>query len=330
MSENQAKMRKDRTESTNKLHFLLNHNNKLFRVRAACLILRDFDGNCLMTLERRLSKQGRNVVGFCGGTVEEMDDCILDTMMREVYEECILSDELPPTWKTDWHPLYERIKLNPTNLDETILNYIYTICSTKSMVYLDGHNPVLKCMYFQVNLPKLYSNYLVNKYDMQVISPIVFDLMNEIRSSRKMRYCIDYKIPSYTVNDINFRLREIMIATKEFCKFLQYGLSKIDSDTKYNSVLEIAQHSPWYPMCHAGQARVESCKDADPVCRDSCILMNILLDRQDMQQIYDYWYAQNLVDHGMSVLCLTHHMMHGSFLPKELEKSKAALLSSYS
>lgn len=142
-------MTKSRSSNTNKLHFVIKHAGKTFKIRAGCLVLRDSYGNCLMTKEHKLSRD-REVIGFCGGTVEEHDQDILATVLRESYEECILGDELPPDWTKKWLEIQTTIMYRPTTLDEIIFNYIYTICKNRRLIYIDGHNAELKSMYFQV------------------------------------------------------------------------------------------------------------------------------------------------------------------------------------
>lgn len=314
-------MVKARTTNTNKLHFVIPYAGKIFKIRAGCLVLRDFDGNCLMTKEPKLSK-GRNVIGFCGGTVEEHDRNIIDTVIREAYEECVLSDNLSKTWSSDWITIQTRIMHAPTNLDEIIFNHIYTICKNKQMVYVDGHNSDLKSMYFQVHLPKLYSDYLVGKYDLQVISVQMFDVMSKLRDTQSIRYCLKFGIPSCKVGDLHFRLREIMISSPKFCKFLQCGLSKVDYEPVCRDILSIAQNSYWYQFCKIGQTRIQACLKEDPIVRDACIMLSILMSKQDWQQIFDLWYFKDQIDHGMAVLNLVNHFLYGSLVSNELvEKS---------
>lgn len=315
-------MVKARTSSTNKLHFVIPHAGKVFKIRAGCLIIRDFDGNCLMTKEPRLSKNGNTVIGFCGGTVEEIDRNIIDTVLREAYEECILSDIIPTSWRSDWTEIYSRIVHAPKTLDEIIFNHIYTMCRNRQMVYVDGNNVELRGMYFQVNLPKLYSDYLVSKYDMQVVSAQMFDVMSEIRETQSVRYCLRFGIPSYQVGKLHFRLREIMIATPKFSKFLQYGLSKIGSEPRYNTVLEIAKASPWYKFCKTGQELITKTANLDPIIRDTCILISIILSKHEWQEVYDLWYHNNAIDHGMAVINLMNHFLHGSLVTPDLEKKR--------
>lgn len=316
-------MTKSRSANTNKLHFLIKYSDKSYKIRAGCLVLRDFNGNCLMTKEPKLSK-GREVIGFCGGTVEEHDNNIIDTVLRETYEECILSDDLPKDWISKWLNIRTSIIYKPTTLDEIIFNHIYTICKNRRLIYIDGHNAELKSMYFQVWLPKLYSDYLTSKYNLQVVSSQMFEVMSQLRDSQPVKYCLRFGVPSYNVKNLYFRLREIMIATPNFCKFLQYGMPKIDSEPLELNVLTIAKQSPWYELCKTGQRIIQNCPD-DPIILDSCILITILMSHKEWQQIFDAWYALDKVDHGMSVINLVNHFLYGSLITPELESKRQAL-----
>jgi hypothetical protein len=276
-----------------------------------------------MTKEHKLSRD-REVIGFCGGTVEEHDQDIIATVLRESYEECVLGDNLPNDWTQRWLELQTVIMHSPTNLDEIIFNYIYTICKNRRLIYIDGHNAELKSMYFQVCLPRLYSDYLVSKYDLRVVSSQMFDVMIRLRDSQPVKYCLRFGIPSYNVKNIYFRLREIMIATPNFCKFLRYGMPHYDSEPLELDTLAIAKQSPWYEKCQMGQRRIQACPD-DPVIRDACILLSILMTHNEWQQICDAWYATNKVDHGMDVINLVNHFLHGALVIPRLEEKRLAL-----
>lgn len=319
----QTNMTKSRSSNTNKLHFVITHAGKSFKIRAGCLVLRDFSGNCIMTKEPKLSR-GRDVIGFCGGTVEEHDRDIIDTVLREAYEECIMSDELPKDWVSSWLAIRTQIIHKPTTLDEIIFNYIYTVCKNRRLIYIDGHNAELKSLYFQVWLPRLYSDYLTNKYDMPVISPQMFDVMSQLRDSHPVKYCLRFGVPSYKVTNLHFRLREIMIATPNFCKFLQYGMPRIDSEPPELNILAIAKQSPWYELCKTGQQRIQNCPD-DPIIQEACTMISVLMTYKEWCQIFDAWYADNKVDHGMCVINLVNHFLYGSLVAPDLESKRVIL-----
>jgi hypothetical protein len=309
-------MIKSRTSSNNKLHFVVTHAGKTFKIRAGCLVLRDYDGNCLMINEPKLSR-GRTVIGFCGGTVEDHDKDIIDTVLREMYEECILKDSLPIDWVKQWLDIQARFIHAPITLNEIIFNYIYTICKTRQRIYVDGHNADLKSMYFQVVLPRLYSDYLVANYNMLVINVQMFEVMNKLRDTQPVKYCLRFGVPSYSVQELHFRLREIMISTPTFCIFLKCGLPKIDSEPPRSSVQEIASQSSWYSVCNTAQRLIEACPN-DPMIKDVCTMMTVLMSRIEWQQIFDLWYRVDKVEYGLDVINLVNHFLYGCMLKKEL------------
>lgn len=156
----------------------------------------------------------------------------------------------------------------------------------------------------------------------------MFDVMSKLRDSQPVKYCLRFGIPSYNVKNLYFRLREIMIATPNFCKFLQYGMPHYDSEPTDLDTLSIAKQSPWYEKCRAGQERIQRCPD-DPIVRDACIMLSILMSHNELQQIYDAWYASNKVDHGMSVINLVNHFLYGSLVSPKLEDKRLTLASLY-
>ena len=318
----QIVMLKSRENKNGKLHFVINHRWEPIRIRTGCLVLRDIEGNCLMIDEHDI--KSKPVIGFCGGTVEEDDIDIVETIVRETYEECILGDKAPPDWKNLWKDKYKQIQTVVTNLDDIIMQFIEKTLRTTPIMYLHGDkNQTLKCFYYMVTVPKLYSDYLVSKYKMRIMRKEIFEIINEMHKTSGRAYCVNFQFPSNR-GLVWFRTREIAVSSASFVKFLAHGISYVKSET----ALDIITNSPYYNNCQFGQLVTETIKkifkftllaeDKLELYTNSSLLSFVLLDQDRLQLLSDYWYSANKTDEGNNIILIVRNILHGTFIPIQL------------
>jgi 8-oxo-dGTP pyrophosphatase MutT (NUDIX family) len=200
------------------------HGQKV-RVRAVCAIFRDQSNNMLMITENKLMQSGSKelIVGFCGGTISNTDDSIENALLREVYEECILHDQLPRSWNRQWPIVLQRILTAPASSIEYFLHCVYKRLPY-SPVYVYGSGP-MKVMYYTLTIPTDWIQHFINRG----LHLATMDLLNSIYEKTKAvgtGQCKRFLFPIGRTYAL-IRDREIMAISNSFLDFIRHGIGYV-------------------------------------------------------------------------------------------------------
>lgn len=221
------------------------------KLRAACAVFVDKHNNCLMIEERKLTAKslGAPTIGFCGGICNEMDSCIEETMIRKIYEDCILRGNLPDNWDAHWSIILKNIQQSPATRFEC---FIRSILDTLSYCPVYVMSPGAKTIvYYQITLdPSWVSEFLAG--GMYLVRPDFLHCVNDLRNQLGTKFCERFP---FTVSEkkVRVRDREILVVTKDFIEFIKYGISFIGHGGKraIYSVTDMIKHKPEYVLCCA-------------------------------------------------------------------------------
>lgn len=145
------------------------------KARTACLVLRYKDTDDNLSVLTILDSPIKKNLEFPGGKVELTDRTIIDTLIRESWEEIILKDDLGKTASIkDWQAVYNQIITNDdvdSKLFAWIISQIPNCCTTSY-----GNSP-LRTVYYIVDISEMQAHHLIQNHGM---IPVSINLMKTI------------------------------------------------------------------------------------------------------------------------------------------------------
>lgn len=280
-----------------KLHFKLSVGDDIIKIRAVCLIIQDYHKNCLFIQEQDDS-YGYDVIGFCGGVVEEFDEDIIETCIREAYEECLLDGNET----SDWKNIYNRIKHHPMDGVEKMFQYVWhqTIYNSSTYIHSEGVVHELKTIYYIIQIPIEFSNFMINKFKMYSVPISTLDALYKIRDIITERNAL--KFPLLTNRGYaTLRRREIRCGRKKFVDFLQYNIPYNGLNVP-DDMEKIVENMEFYTILNNGRKILENVRGISQNLENLklsaiivCITKHMMPSRETMNKIFDWTYKTNNV-----------------------------------
>ncbi len=159
----------------------------IVKARTACLILRYKDADNTSTVLTILDSPTKKNLEFPGGKVEPTDNTIVDTLIRESWEEIILKDNFGKNASIkNWHDVYNQIITNDdadSKLFTWIINQIPNCLTTTY-----GIRP-LRTVYYIVDISELQAHHLIKNHGMV---PLSIDLMKTVIQFNKKQKSVRF------------------------------------------------------------------------------------------------------------------------------------------
>lgn len=145
------------------------------KARTACLVLRYKDADNALHVLTILDSPTKKNLEFPGGKVEQTDRTIIDTLLRESWEEIILKDNLVKNASIkNWQAVYNQI-ITSEDMDSKIFTWIISqIPGCLTTTY--GNSP-LRTVYYIVDVSEAQAHHLISIHGMV---PVSVDLMKTI------------------------------------------------------------------------------------------------------------------------------------------------------
>ncbi len=299
-----------------KIYFEVNNGDNKLCIRAGCVILTDTFGNVFMIDEYEQTERGHGVIGFPGGVVDANDVDLIETVVRETYEECLLKGNETKHWKK----IYKKIVSDPKTDDEYLFHYLYKQLIECNSIYVHKEpNASLATMYFRLVMPYWFNKYIIDKYKTHTVPISLLDALYKVRYMSSEREALEFPIMTnhgyFTV-----RQREIRVGKPQFVKFLQYGISYTASKNLPPTVDEILKKSMLYNVANNAKSIISRIREKTNklAAEITCILLYMPLDKNTYHMLLDYLYRTDKFDSVLESMKIINHIKYNVPLADEL------------